>query len=428
MKGCGKMKRKVKKKARKRLKTSAKIVIAALLAVLIISCVLYWWIYIREVPVVQVGEIEETEEPVAGEIEEIDLDDLKEDPLTYIVFRQGNGSAILIDYDETEVLIDTGTEKNSIKLMKKLGSYIDGNLEYLVITSAVPGRTGGIENLYQNYTVETLITGTYGKGEEAVQRAAEKAGSSIEVNETENTSLTLGDQVMLTLLCPQNNSEDVRDHAVITYLTHGASRFLALSNMGKVEEDKLRAEIHEADLIVASGAADKDTNYIIESIAPRIVCISCSKKSAPDAGILDRFHGSTIFATYDAGDLVFKSNKKTVSVEPEDTKYLTEESFLEDVEEEKAADETKTEEADSKDEKQKAETKEEKQTEPASEDKKDGKEEPVKAEEQEEEKTEEPAKEEKQETEKKVDEKDKAEAESEEKASKEEEKTAENAG
>ena len=66
----------------------------------------------------------------------------------------GDGDSVLIDLDETEILIDGGLPRSGVA--RYLNDYVDGSLEVMVATHPHPDHIGGLIKVLETFDVEEI--------------------------------------------------------------------------------------------------------------------------------------------------------------------------------------------------------------------------------------------------------------------------------
>ena len=237
----------------------------------------------------------------------------------YWIINVGDGEAIFIKCGQTDILIDTGAEKNAKAVIDTIGGEITGKLDYLLITSTSARRIGGIKKICDEFQPKEVITGPLGDKTKEITFAV--PGRKVE--EGVNTTITLGENFYLSIFRPEVSSDDPYDQSLMTLFTYGDTAFFAESDAGEEEEARVIEQISKCDALVLSRAGSDSVNQHIADISCPIYIASCKKGSGPSAALVDAVNGS-IYATYSSGTIKFSTNGKDVTSNLEDSKRITE--------------------------------------------------------------------------------------------------------
>lgn len=240
--------------------------------------------------------------------------------VSYTVFDVGVGSAILAKSKSVEALIDTGTEESADNLLKALKGKIDGELEYLVLTSSSKNRLGGLEKICAEYDVGTCVVGEMGDMEKYVWKSLSTEG---EVVNGADLSYDIGEGATLFIIKPSVSSDDPLDRCLVTNFTFGETGFVSLSDAGKEEISRAFGNIYTANVIVPSRNGDATINKVVPDLSYKYVAVPNVKGSGPAEGSLDEMLRGKIYVTGVLGELEFTSDGKEV--------YATDEKAKDDV-------------------------------------------------------------------------------------------------
>ena len=235
--------------------------------------------------------------------DEKEIETLKSDAehLTYTVLDVGDGEAILINYEDKEILIDTGSGD---EILKAVDGKIEGYLDYLILTGASDERCGGAAAVFEKYRVGTFITGEMREKTKDMKTLSYKAS---EYKTGEDMSIDIGEDVTLFIMKPEVSSDDYRDRSLITYLSYKDTGFLALSDAGQEEIARALGSIASCDVIVLSRHGADDVNLFNDAKGAAYFLASCTEDSGFPGENLKEILAGSMYATYKTGDLIFTS-------------------------------------------------------------------------------------------------------------------------
>ncbi len=137
----------------------------------------------------------------------------------------GQGDAILIDLDETKILIDGGARSSGVTTY--LGEYIDGELEVMVVTHPHADHIGGLIDVLNTFHVEqfwhngdTSTSQTYSEFMTAVQ----SEGADIHIAKRGNF-INAGD-LSFTVFNPYVLGSGTNNNSIVLSLSYGDIDFL----------------------------------------------------------------------------------------------------------------------------------------------------------------------------------------------------------
>ena len=153
----------------------------------------------------------------------------------------GQGDSILIDYDETEILIDGGDKSSGIE--KYLTSYVDGAIEVMIVTHPHADHIGGLIDVLAAFEVQeiwlngdTSTSKTYSQfmsavNSEGAQVCEARRGDTIEVG-----------GLVFNALNPVNLSGTTNNNSIVLSLGYGEVDFLFTGDAEQEAEASMLAD------------------------------------------------------------------------------------------------------------------------------------------------------------------------------------------
>lgn len=222
-------------------------------------------------------------------------------------FDVGKGDAILIETENTSMLIDTGYEETSEVILGYLRQQDIRPLDYMVITHFDKDHVGGADRVLEETGAEHIFQPDYeadsGQYEE-YREALSAAGQQPElVRETRTLSF---DGVECLIYPPQKEEYEEKDNdfSLVISMTYGGQRFLFA---GDCEKERLKELLNqnefelEHDLLKVPhhGRKEKNSEEFLEAVSPEIAVITCSEEEPGDDKVrrILRRTGAQIYLT-----------------------------------------------------------------------------------------------------------------------------------
>lgn len=263
------------------------------------------------------GSISEIENDQSQVIEE--PEEKKGLPLTVLVNDVGDAESVLIDYGQTEILYDCGYAENGDKVAKNIAKYVDGPLDYLILSHSHADHVGGAPAVLKQYDVGTIITSGEKEGSSVEYDAAMKAvkEEGCEVVEDGNLTFAIGEDAVLNIIETydpgQLEEENPNDLSVVAYITRGEDSILITGDSEAEAERALKGKIKDVSVFIAGHHMSNTSNNVLllAEWNPEYIIASCagpekSEYGFPQAKALERCRLATtnIYATYKSGDIL----------------------------------------------------------------------------------------------------------------------------
>jgi competence protein ComEC len=254
----------------------------------------------------------------------------------------GEALSVLIDDEDTEVLIDAGNDWDGPVIASKVAPYVsDGIIEYVIATHSHADHIGGMEDVYAAYQVAHSIygdTGTSKQFKEFMDAASAEPKSTIKEDEDEVIALPGG--ATLTILDILDGESNTNNNSVVVVLEYNNYRMLVTSDAedeksktvrsaltGRLQEDKL----YPIDVYIVGhhGSETSSSAELLSLIKPTFAVISSEgpkgRYENPAVTVMERLStvSATVFATYRSGDIVIGFGQVGVTLSPPDSDRLT---------------------------------------------------------------------------------------------------------
>ncbi len=219
--------------------------------------------------------------------------------------NNANGDCTYIKAGDNDILIDAGSESNSIDDIEEyLSDYIkDGTIEYLIVTHgdtdhiACLAGTGSSRTIFDAYKCEIIIdapkttksTDTYNKYITNRQNEENNDGATHYTalqcyNNTDGAQRVyeLADSVSMEILYNyyyEKETTNENDYSVCVMFKHGSRQFLFTGDLEESGENKLaqKYDFTQVELFKAGhhGSQTASNDELLDEIKPKIVVIPC---------------------------------------------------------------------------------------------------------------------------------------------------------
>jgi len=251
----------------------------------------------------------------------IDADVVKSNDLSIHFLELGNkytGDCTLIKAGTTEVLIDAGSKASSIPYIKEyLDRYIEGNLDYVVVTHAHEDHYAGFatnettDSLFDLFAVDTIIEfaktnktssnkmyANYVRERNAEVAAGAKVYTALEcINNSGDAKreFNLSNEITMQILYQKFYEETAHtenDYSVCLQILNGDKKYLFTGDLEKEGEESLvehnASGKHNAGMLGVvelykaghHGSKTSSSNALLEIIQPKNVCVCCCAGSS----------------------------------------------------------------------------------------------------------------------------------------------------
>lgn len=244
----------------------------------------------------------------------------------------GQGDGILIQTREKSVLIDAGERDQGQTVCDYLKSVGVKKLDLVIATHPHADHIGGLSQVLEQFSAGEVLMPQVADSMVPTTAVFRRLLEAIEKQNVPVTaarpdlSYDLGDGVLLTVLSPAGDYEDLNDYSVVCRLDSGETSFLFTGDAEKqVEKDLISAGANlQADVLKAGhhGSSTSSSEAFLDAVSPRIAAVSCGAGNDyghPHREVMASFsqRGITVYRTDLKGSVVFATDGKNITVQTE---------------------------------------------------------------------------------------------------------------
>ena len=250
---------------------------------------------------------------------------LEKEILSVTFLDAGKADAILLNTNNSTVLIDTGLKSNSKELVELIKSKGIDTIDYLIITHFDKDHVGGAAKIIKKFKVNNIITSDYFKDSDEVSdylEACDESGIKAKILD-EDISFTL-DNVRYTVyphIASSYSEKESNNSSLIISVEHGENRMLFTgdANNLRIEEFITKQESdfkYQLLKVPYHGRYMECLPEFLNIIKPEYAVITSSEKDKEDKGTVELLEGigTNILLTRE-GDIVVKSDGKKLTIE-----------------------------------------------------------------------------------------------------------------
>lgn len=249
----------------------------------------------------------------------------------------GQGDSILIETDDSAMLIDAGENDQGTVVVEYLQSHNIKSLDYVIGTHPHSDHIGGLDTVIQSFPIETIILPPVShttKTFEDVLDAVEDTGHKLTKPKVGDT-YSLGN-ANFTIIAPNSEEySELNNYSVGIKLDFYNNSFVFTGDAEKLAENemlknglKLEADVFK---LAHHGSSTSNSDKFLDAIDPDIVIVSAGLDNSyghPHVEVLQAIleRGMKLYRTDLQGTIVLTSDGNTISADTTDYK-ITEEDL-----------------------------------------------------------------------------------------------------
>jgi competence protein ComEC len=213
-----------------------------------------------------------------------------ENQITFLNIGQGDSSLIQSKRGD-RIVVDCGPDSKVIdQLESKLGFWAN-RIDMIIITHGDKDHFGGCKDIIDRFKVEkVMINGVFDEKNKSYQELLQyiKKKDIQILPSIKNTTITLGDNIELTLLNPQENlwGQDITNdnpESIVMLLRSQKHTVLLTGDADESTESKIIAEYPNLDVDILKaghhGSKTSTSEQFLDSITPKQVIISAGSNN-----------------------------------------------------------------------------------------------------------------------------------------------------
>lgn len=239
----------------------------------------------------------------------------------------GQGDAILIQRNKTQILIDSGSNNRVLDCLGKYMPFFDKDIELVISTHVDKDHSGGFPDVFGSYKINNFLTNRLDNPKfsnqniELLRKVVGGSGTKV-IYPSKGTTIRVG-MIYLDILNPEgedqisnikNQNLKTNDTSIVILLRYDQFKGLFLGDLElNVSEDLFAdLQVRPLDYIKIShhGSRNGTSKKLLELLMPKIAVISVGKNSYghPNKEVLEilKSMGIKILRTDNMGDINIK--------------------------------------------------------------------------------------------------------------------------
>lgn len=228
--------------------------------------------------------------------------------LTLTVFACGKADAMLLQFDEYTVMIDTGEQDDGDKLVDSLSLAGVSKIDLMILTHHDKDHIGGADTILKHFPTATVRMPSYESSSKQYQElidALEQSGSEI-IRMSEDAVFSIGSADFIVWTSPieySGSDNDDNEQSLVTKVIYQGKTFLFT---GDAEKEWLKNLCFSARNLTCDvlklphhGEYDKNLATLIALTLPEYVLITDSAKNPADSKTINLLKtiGQNVFRT-----------------------------------------------------------------------------------------------------------------------------------
>ncbi len=251
------------------------------------------------------------------------------DEYTVTYIDVGQGDSAVVSGDNTNILIDAGTDKNARKVKIALDRLKIKTLDLVVLSHLDSDHISGMSELIKSYKVKKVITGKIGKEYLPGSPSLDELEVALDLNKIPFSMVKAGDKlklnnIWLSVLSPNMEYGESNEDSAVVMLNCGKNKLLFTGDISsKVEKNLLDKNIG-ADFLKVShhGSFQATGEEFLNAVNPSYAVVSVSQFNTynlPNVEVMKRLYGygCKVFRTDEMGSITFHINGNGVKYECE---------------------------------------------------------------------------------------------------------------
>ena len=245
----------------------------------------------------------------------------------------GQGSAILVQSNDKNTLIDTGDEKYYNKLDAFLSNNQINSIDQIVLTHNDPDHVGNVDRLIKTRKVGTVIQSKYGYKKNASTKDVKELNEAVSKYHTKTVKVKKGNKIDFgcgmkgEVLSPWKNYKKVNQTSLVIKMVYGKYSYLFTGDIYSSNEKELIKKYNVKSTVLQiphHGSYTSSSEQFLKIVGAKYAVISCGKNNPynhprPEAmkRIKKYISNKNLYRTDQDGTILFINDGKKLIVKKE---------------------------------------------------------------------------------------------------------------
>ena len=245
----------------------------------------------------------------------------------------GQGSAILVQSNDKNTLIDTGDEKYYNKLDAFLSNNQINSIDQIVLTHNDPDHVGNVDRLIKTRKVGTVIQSKYGYKKNASTKDVKELNEAVSKYHTKTVKVKKGNKIDFgcgmkgEVLSPWKNYKKINQTSLVIKLVYGKYSYLFTGDIYSSNEKELIKKYNVKSTVLQiphHGSYTSSSEQFLKKVGAKYAVISCGKNNPynhprPEAmrRIKKYISNKNLYRTDQDGTILFINDGKKLIVKKE---------------------------------------------------------------------------------------------------------------
>lgn len=245
----------------------------------------------------------------------------------------GQGSAILVQSNDKNTLIDTGDEKYYNKLDAFLSNNQINSIDQIVLTHNDPDHVGNVDRLIKTRKVGTVIQSKYGYKKNASTKDVKELNAAVSKYHTKTVKVKKGNKIDFgcgmkgEVLSPWKNYKKVNQTSLVIKLIYKKYSYLFTGDIYSSYEKELIKKYNVKSTVLQiphHGSYTSSSEAFLKKVNAKYAVISCGKNNPynhprPEAmkRIKKYISNKNLYRTDQDGTILFINDGKKLIVKKE---------------------------------------------------------------------------------------------------------------
>lgn len=245
----------------------------------------------------------------------------------------GQGSAILVQSNDKNTLIDTGDEKYYNKLDAFLSNNQINSIDQIVLTHNDPDHVGNVDRLIKTRKVGTVIQSKYGYKKNAATKDVKELNAAISKYHIKTVKVKKGNKIDFgcgikgEVLSPWKNYKKINQTSLVIKLVYGKYSYLFTGDIYSSNEKELIKKYNVKSTVLQiphHGSYTSSSEAFLKKVNAKYAVISCGKNNPyhhprPEAmkRIKKYISNKNLYRTDQDGTILFINDGKKLIVKKE---------------------------------------------------------------------------------------------------------------